>query len=127
MTFIDKMKGFSTILSEMGFVPIIPEEDRWSEIRDEDITEHKRKVSRDHFNKIADKNTHAIFVINESKNGKDNYIGANTFAEIALAFYFGKDIYILNDIYQPYKDELMAWGSQILNGNIKEVVKLVRF
>jgi len=124
MTFIEKMKALSVTLSKMGFIPIIPEEDKWGEIKDEDINEYKRKVSRDHFNKIADKNTHAIFVVNESKNGKDNYIGANTFAEIALAFYFGKDIYILNDMYQPYKDELLAWGSQILNGNIESCRRL---
>ena len=127
MTFIGKMKSFSSILSEMGYVPIIPEEDSWHEIRDENINEYKSKVSRDHFSKIADKNTCAILVVNERKNGKDNYIGANTFAEIALAFYFEKEIYILNGIYPPYKDELLAWGSQTLNGNIQEIVKLVRF
>jgi len=121
MTFIEKMKDFPAILSEMGFAPIIPEEGNWDGIRYEDINEYKRKVSRDHFNKIADRNTYAILVINESKNGKDNYIGANTFAEIALAFYFEKKIYILNGIYPPYKDELLAWGSQMLDGNIKDL------
>jgi len=90
MTFIEKMKDFSPMLSEIGFVPIVPDESNSGEICDKDINEYKRKVSRDHFNKIADKNTHAILVVNESKNGEDNYIGANTFAEIALAFYFEK-------------------------------------
>jgi len=121
MTFIEKMKDFSTILSGMGFYPIVPEEGNWSEINDKDIDKYKRKVSRDHFDKIADKSTYAILVVNEDKNGKKNYIGANTFAEIALAFYFEKEIYILNDIYQPYKDELLAWGSQVLNGSIRGI------
>jgi len=120
MTFIEKMKDISAILSKEGFAPIIP---------DEDINECKKELSRRHFDKIADKNTHAILVVNESKNGKDNYIGASTFAEIALAFYFEKEIYILNEIYQPYKDELLAWGSQTLNGNVrilKECVLCIR-
>jgi len=123
MTFIERMKDLSTVLSEMEFVPIIPDENSWSEIKEEDINEFKRKASRNHFDKIADKNTCAIFVVNESKNGNDNYIGANTFAEIALAFYFEKKIYILNGIYQPYKDELLAWGCKMLNGNVQEVVR----
>lgn len=123
MTFIEKMKTTSVTLSEMGFVPIIPEEDKWHAIKNNDINEYKRKVSRDHFDKITDKDTWAILVANESKNGKDNYIGANTFAEIAMAFYFEKEIYILNGIYQPYADELLAWGSQILNGKIQEIAQ----
>jgi len=121
MTFIEKMKDLSATLSKLGFVPIIPEEGNWSEVSGEDIDKYKREVSRDHFNKVADENTHAILVVNESKNGKDNYIGANTFGEIALAFYFGKKIYVLNGLYQPYKDELLAWGAQMLHGNIQDI------
>ena len=124
MTFIEKMKDFSAILSKMGFAPIIPEEEKWSEMSDEKINEYKRKVSRDHFDKIADKNTYAILVVNESKNGKENYIGANTFAEIAMAFYFEKEIYVLNGMYYLYKDELLAWDVQMLNGNIQKIVEL---
>ena len=127
MTFIEKMKDLSATLSKMGFAPIIPDQDSWGDTSNEDINEYKRKVSRNHFDKIADKDTAAILVVNESKNDKDNYIGANTFAEIALAFYFAKEIYILNDIYQPYKDELLAWGSQVLNGSIQNIVKLAGY
>jgi len=123
MTFIDKMKDVSVVLSEMGFVPILPEEGDWSEIKDDDVNEYKRKVSRGHFDKIADSTTQAIFVVNESKNGINNYIGANTFAEIALAFYIGKEIYILNGMYEPYKDELSAWGCRALDGNVQAAAK----
>jgi len=118
MVFIDKMREYSKALSESGLSPIIPNENDWKEIKEADIKNYKARVSRDHFNKVADINTFAILVINEPKNNIDNYIGANTFAEIALAFYFNKKIYILNGIYKPYADELLAWGSQILNGNI---------
>ena len=121
MVFIDRMREYSKVLSEMGFVPVIPDEDNWNEISEAEINNYKAKVSREHFDKIADKDTHSIFVVNEPKNNVDNYIGANTFAEIALAFYFGKKIYVLNGIYKPYADELLAWGSQVLNGDVSKV------
>jgi len=122
MVFIEKMREYSEILHEMNFRPIIPSKDDWTEIREADINKYKAKVSRGHFDKVADKNTYAILVVNEPKNGLDNYIGANTFAEIALAFYFRKKIYLLNGIYKPYADELLAWDAHTLNGDISGMV-----
>ena len=121
MAFIGKMKECAKSLSENGFVPIVPDEDIGGLIGESEKNEYKRKVSRIHFDKIADRNTYAILVVNERKNDKDNYIGANTFAEIALAFYFGKKIYILNDLYEPYSDELLAWESQFLMGDVRNI------
>jgi len=121
MTHIAKMIEYSKNLSEMGFVPIIPNEEGWTEIKEADINKYKAKVSRDHFDKVTNKETFAILVVNEPKNNIDNYIGANTFAEIAFAFYFNKKIYVLNGIYKPYADELLAWGSHILNGDISRI------
>ena len=121
MAFIDKMRECSETLLKMGFIPVVPDEDNWNEISEAEINDYKAKVSRRHFDKIADKNTHSILVINEAKSNADNYIGANTFAEIVLAFYFGKEIYLLNNIYKPYSDELLAWGCQELNGNLSKI------
>jgi len=118
MVFIDKMRAYSTMLSKNGFVAIIPEEGDWSNIAEHEINNYKRKVSKSHFDEITDSGTHGILVLNETKNSINNYIGANTFAEIAIAFYFGKKIYILHDIFPPYKDELLAWGAIALNGNL---------
>ena len=78
----------------------------------------KSIASRAHFNRICDKDTNAILVVNSTKNGIENYIGPNSFAEIAFAFYFGKEIYLLNDIYEPYKDELEGWNVKTLKGNL---------
>ena len=36
---------------------------------------------------------------------------------------FNKKVYLLNDIYEPYKDELIAWGVIPLNGNLKLLKK----
>lgn len=57
-------------------------------------------------------------VVNATKNGIDNYIGPNSFAEIAFGFYFNKRVYLLNDIYEPYKDELEGWKVIPLKGNL---------
>jgi len=121
MVFIDKMREYSTMLSKNGFDVIIPEEDNWSNIAKHEINDYKRKVSKRHFDEITDSDTHAILVLNETKSGVNNYIGANTFAEIAMAFYFGKKIYILHDIFSPYKDELLAWGAVALNGDLGSI------
>ena len=76
----------------------------------------------EYFNEIAKEDTYAILVVNEAKEGISNYIGASAFSEIAIAFYFGKKIFILNDIYDPHKDELSAWGVIPLGGELSGVI-----
>lgn len=83
--------------------------------------EPKHIASRAHFNRIIDKETDGILVVNKTKNGLDNYIGPNSFAEIAFAFFHNKQIYLLNDIYEPYKDELTAWNAIPLHNKLENI------
>lgn len=83
----------------------------------------KEIASRAHFNRIQDKKTDIVLIVNATKNGIENYIGPNSFAEIAFAFYFKKDIYLLNDIYEPYKDEIIGWKVIPLKGNLDNIKK----
>lgn len=83
----------------------------------------KSIASRAHFDRICDKANNIVLVVNTTKNGIENYIGPNSLAEIAFAFYFNKEIYLLNDIYEPYKDELNAWKVNTLNGNLELLKK----
>lgn len=76
-------------------------------------------VSRAQFDRICDSDNEIILIINASKGNIDNYIGPNTFAEIAFGFYFNKRVYLLNDIYEPYKDELNGWKVVTLKGDLK--------
>ncbi len=76
-------------------------------------------ASRAHLDRICKKENEILLIINESKIGIENYIGPNTFAEIAFGFYFHKRVYLLNDIYEPYKDELIGWNIIPLKGNLK--------
>lgn len=81
----------------------------------------KEIASRAHFDRIQDKKTDIVLIVNTTQNDIKNYIGPNSLAEIAFAFYFKKDIYLLNDIYEPYKDEITGWHVTPLNGNLDNI------
>lgn len=85
----------------------------------------KRTASKMHFDEIASKNTDALLVINNTKNDTPNYIGANTMADIGLAFHYNKDIYLLNDYYEPFIEELQAWNVTPLRGHLKILEVLI--
>lgn len=121
MQFLKSMEVCKKPLEEKGFEVVLPEEDDWDSIPAEKINEYKKFVSKKHFDAIASADNSAILVVNDPKKGISNYIGANTFAEIAIAFYFGKQIYLLNDLYEPYADELLAWGAILLKGSIDAI------
>jgi len=77
---------------------------------------------RKHFDKVADSD--AILVINLERHEIENYIGGNTFAEIMIAFYLNKKIFLLNPIPTDDKlsfirDEIEAVKPIILNGNLE--------
>jgi hypothetical protein len=78
-------------------------------------------ASRAHMDRVVNPDNEIVLIINETKNGKENYIGANSFAEIAFGFYFKKKVYLLNDIYEPYKDELIGWGVTPLKGDLSKI------
>lgn len=125
MKFLDKMNETADYFFSQGLLAIIPDEDQWDSIPSEQINDYKKQVSIDYFKKIAASDTDAVLVINEEKNSSMNYIGANSFAEIAIAFYFNKKIFLLNDIYPLYSDELIAWGVIPLFGNIENIWKYI--
>lgn len=128
MKLINHMEQYGEHLKEKGFEVVLPREDGWQALMTgdasaEDISAYKKYVSRRHFDAIADPDTDALLVANEPKNGVENYIGANTFAEIAIAFYFQKKIYLLHDYYEPFLDELRAWDAVVLGGDIEKLIR----
>ena len=83
----------------------------------------KEIASRKHFERIISKDNSTILIVNEKKNNIENYIGPNSFAEIAFAFFYNKKIYLLNDYYKPYIDELLGWKVIPLNGELNNIKK----
>ena len=81
----------------------------------------KREHSIKHFDEICKKETDILIAVNVTKNGIKNYIGPNTFAEIAMGFYKGKKVFVLNDLYEPYLDELKGWGIIPLGGDVDKL------
>ena len=78
-------------------------------------------ASRAHLDRVVDPNNEIILIVNETKNGIENYIGPNSFVEVAFGFYYKKKVYLLNDIYKPYKDELIGWRVIPLKGDLSKI------
>ena len=108
------------LLENEGFYAVIPDSDEEILIKYPNINfeEHKRKASFNYLTKIKDPATRAILAVNPRKYDVDNYIGPNTFAEIAVAFAQKKKIYLLYSSPSMYEDELVAWNTISLNGNL---------
>lgn len=117
MKFKDEIVIVSERLKGLGFNVLLPEECMRGE--------EKLIASRAHFGRIVNPNNGIILIVNATKNGIPNYIGPNTFAEIAFGFYHNKKVFLLNDIYHPYDDELLGWKVNCLKGNLNDITKLI--
>ena len=109
----DKIVENARVLEDMGYNVLLPVECMQGL--------DKLIASRAHLDRVVDPNNEIILIINETKNGIENYIGANSFAEIAFGYYYNKRVYLLNDIYEPYKDELIGWGVTPLKGDLSKI------
>ncbi len=109
----DKIIEISNELEKMGYNVLLPVE----------CMQGLEKViaSRAHFDRISNPDNQAILIVNATKNGIENYIGPNSFAEIAFGFYFNKKVFLLNDIYEPYKDEIIGRNIKCLNGDLSKI------
>lgn len=111
--FKDEILNLGEELKSKGYEIVVPKEFL--------VEMDKREHSMLHFSEIANERTDAVLIVNEDKEEVKNYIGPNSFAEIAMAFYFGKKVYLKNDIYIPYQDELVGWGVIPLKGEINKI------
>lgn len=125
MSFYSDMVNYARILRKDGVETVIPEsDDPFIETCSEEVfQEVKLNASMRHIRKIRDnEKTFGILVVNRDKHGIANYIGPNSFAEIAVALAHYKKIYLLQDIPAFYRDELSIWGVICLNGDISRIV-----
>lgn len=124
MAFWDQMNDLKNNLTQKGIDVIIPKEENNLPVDMDEISflDFKRRVSNSYLKKIRDGATSSILVFNKEKKGKANYIGANTFVEIAMAFAWNRKIYLLNDIYDQYRDELLSWNCIPLHGNLEKLI-----
>ena len=113
--FKDKILKLGEEIKEKGYEVVVPREFL--------VEMNKRDHAMLHFNEIANERTDAVLIINEDKVDIKNYIGPNSFAEVAMGFYFNKKVFLKNDIYKPYEDELIGWNVIPLHGEIEEMYK----
>ena len=127
LSFTDEVKKIADRLHELGHEVLLPNGVIIDAIHkpDFDSVEAKRgngyDFVREHFKKIEESD--AMLVCNFTKNGIDNYIGANTFLEMGFAYYIKKPIYALNPIpdYKYINDELLNFDVKVINGDLSEI------
>ena len=120
MSFYGDMLAFQKLLAEHGVPSIVPEaEDEYiAGLSEEGFAAFKRRVSFQYLMKIRSPETVAVLAVNKDKHGIRDYIGPNTFAEIAVAFAQQKRIFLLQGLPTDYFDELQAWGVISLDGSL---------
>jgi len=127
LSFTDEVKIIADRLHELGHEVLLPNGVIIDAIHkpDFDSVESKRgngyDFVREHFKKIEESD--AILVCNFTKNGIDNYVGANTFLEMGFAYYVKKPIYVLNPLpdYKYINDELLNFDVKVINGDLSEI------
>lgn len=134
MRYVDQIREWQQKLESQEYEVYGPTLFDFHKVRDEDgdlekFEEIKRRETKIHFEKVglAD----ILLVLNYDKDGKKNYIGGNTFAEIAYAVALnlchGKniEIYTINPLPEdlPYSEELSAWRVRQWSDNLEDKIK----
>jgi nucleoside 2-deoxyribosyltransferase len=71
------------------------------------------------------KDSDAVLVVNEPKDGIKNYIGGNTLMEMGQAYVLDKKVFIYYDVPKkvPYVDEIKSLEPVCLHGDIENISK----
>lgn len=116
---LDLMTRIGEALKDSGLDVITPEADERNDLS----TATKRAASRRHMGHIRHHRTAAILVVNVDRPGANNYVGPNSFAEIGIAFADDRRVFLLQGMPEYYKDELVAWGVECLEGDLTRLVR----
>lgn len=124
MTFAKEMIELKAKLEKLGHEVVVPKnldkyvnesikvEDKWDKLHFD--------VFREYFEEI--KNSDAIIVVNNDKNGVKGYIGGNSLIEMAFAHVLNKKIFLINQIPKmSYTDEIDAMKPVIIGNNLDKL------
>ena len=104
MKFFDEIRVLKNQLELLGLNALFPAEEGtgidYQKVTLEEQANIKSQFIDRHLNKI--KRSDAILVANYDKKRVKNYIGANTFLEMASSYVLDKPIFLLNDI--PFQE-----------------------
>ncbi|MGJ5208122.1 hypothetical protein [Bradyrhizobium sp. HKCCYLR20261] len=126
VAFMSQMRQIKNEFDRLGVRSVMPDDiDAGFNVLDKrSYMSFKKGISTSHINKIKHPLTYGVLVANFDKNGVHGYIGANTFAEVSVAFSSRKHIFLLGEIPRQYSDELTAWGAISLHGDLSQLVKM---
>jgi nucleoside 2-deoxyribosyltransferase len=126
MKFSKEMIDSSKYLNDKGHTTILPIgvenhiNDTSLKEKEDSNTKIKGNLIKGYYKKIQDSD--ALLVLNYDKNNVPNYIGGNTFIEMAFACVLNKPIYLLNPIPEiSYRSEIEAMKPIVLNGDLSMV------
>ena len=128
LSFGDEVRAIAKQLEAAGHEVLLPHSviHRLNERPDFDPVRAKLETDPYHVHTDKIRSSDAVLMCNYTKNGIENYIGANSFAELFAAYYFDKPIYALNPLPDmPYiNDEIQAFGAKVLNGDLSKIEEL---
>ena len=120
MSFAKEMSEIKEILTKKGHQVTCPAELHLHLDPNNKINNRQEKIELDVIRKYFEeiKATDAVLVLNYDKNNIKNYIGGNSFLEMAFAHVLNKKIFLMNEIPQMgYSDEIEAMQPIVLNKN----------
>ena len=84
------------------------------------VWDQKGKSIKVHFKKIEWSDV--VLITNYTKGEIENYVGANTFLEMGLAFYLNKKIFLLNGIPEvSYKEEILGMKPIVIDNDLSKI------
>jgi len=124
MKFFTEIEQLKKELENLGFKVFTPSEEGtgtdYSKLSKQEQADMKQDFIDRHIDKI--RKSDAILLANYTKNEVKDYIGANTFLEMAFAYILNKSIFILNSIpEQPNTAEIEGLKPIVLNGNLNSL------
>lgn len=122
MKFSADMEAAKAKLERLGYSVELPniQEGTAYDPNNEQNASIKRGFIDEHFRKIGESD--AVLIVNQTKNGVDNYVGGNTLIEIAHAYAQGLEIFLLNPIPQvSYADEITGMAPIVIDGDISKI------
>lgn len=109
----------ASTLTNFGCEILLPDLTRYQHIRDRDgdrerFNTIKRRLQRENGDNVAAADV--LLILNLSHRGVENYVGGNSFYEMAIAFYLEKPIMLTHAIPadMAYTEEIEAFGPRII-------------
>lgn len=119
------MRTIATTLMEAGVPAMLPDID-WDamlpECDSQALLKYRRAATLRQMRRIVDCRSWAVLAVNIDHYGEHNYIGADTFAQLAVAFQRGRRIYLYQGLPKAFQAELESWEAVPMLSDLSSLV-----